>query len=54
VVFMGRNKPAGVHTEIWTGNDFHQDKMKGFFKSLELSAPVWFWEVRLADPPPSS
>jgi hypothetical protein len=54
VVFMGRNKPAGVHTEIWTGSDFHQDKMKGFFKSLELSAPVWFWEVKLADASPSS
>jgi hypothetical protein len=53
VVFMGRNKPAGVHTEIWTGNDFHQAKMKGFFKSLELSAPEWFWEVRLADPLPT-
>lgn len=53
VVFMGRNKPAGVHTEIWTGSDFHQSMMKGFFKSLELSAPVWFWEVRLADPLPT-
>jgi Type VI secretion system (T6SS), amidase effector protein 4 len=54
VVFMGRNKPSGVHTEIWTGNDFHQDKMKGFFKSLEQSAPVWFWEVSQADTPPAS
>jgi hypothetical protein len=53
VVFMGKNKPAGVHTEIWAGNNFHQPMMKGFFKSLELSAPVWFWEVRLADPLPS-
>ena len=52
VVFMGNN-PAGVHTEIWTGNDFHQPMMKGFFKSLELSAPVWFWEVGLPDPLPS-
>jgi hypothetical protein len=54
VVFMGRNRPSGVHTEIWTGNDFHQSKMKGFFKSLEQSAPVWFWEVTQADPPPAS
>jgi len=53
VVFMGRNKPSGAHAEIWTGNDFHQAKMKGFFKSLELSAPVWFWEVGLADPLPT-
>jgi len=53
VVFMGKNKSAGVHTEIWTGNDFHQSMMKGFFKSLELSAPVWFWEVGLADPLPT-
>jgi hypothetical protein len=53
VVFMGRNKPAGVHTEIWTGNDFHQSMMKGFYKSLELSAPVWFWEVGLPDGLPS-
>jgi len=28
--------------------------MKGFFKSLELSAPVWFWEVKLEDASPSS
>jgi hypothetical protein len=53
VVFMGRNKSSGVHTEIWTGNDFHQSIMKGFFKSLEQSAPVWFWEVGLADPTPT-
>jgi hypothetical protein len=53
VVFMGRNKPAGVHTEIWTGSDFHQSMMKGFFKSLELSAPVWFWEVGLPDALPT-
>ena len=53
VVFMGRNRVAGVHTEIWTGNDFHQSMMKGFFASLVQSAPVWFWEVRLADPLPS-
>ena len=47
VVFMGVNHSAGVHTEIWTGSDFHQAIMKGFFSSLEKSAPVWFWEVRL-------
>ena len=29
------------------GSDFHQAIMKGFFSSLEKSAPVWFWEVRL-------
>jgi hypothetical protein len=47
VVFMGQGKPAGVHTEIWARDNFHQSMMKGFFKSLELSAPVWFWEVGL-------
>ena len=50
VVFMGVNHSAGVHTEIWNGSDFHQGIMKGFFSSLEKSAPVWFWEVRLDAP----
>jgi hypothetical protein len=38
---------GGVHTEIWTGDNFHQTFMKNNFASLKMPN-VWFW--RLGDP----
>jgi hypothetical protein len=46
VVFMG-NQPYGIHTEIWTGDNFHQTFMKGNFAAL-TKPRVWFWS--LGDP----
>jgi hypothetical protein len=43
VVFMG-NQTYGVHTEIWTGDNFHQGWMKNKFDTL--AAPnTWFWNI---------
>ncbi|MBV8189522.1 MAG: hypothetical protein JOY64_02135 [Alphaproteobacteria bacterium] len=46
IVFMG-TVPYGIHTEIWTGDDFHQHWMKGHFGHLK-KPKVWFWS--LGDP----
>jgi hypothetical protein len=46
VVFMG-NQTYGIHTEIWTGDNFHQTFMKGNFVAL-TKPKVWFWS--LGDP----
>jgi Type VI secretion system (T6SS), amidase effector protein 4 len=46
VVFMGTPQ-GGVHTEIWTGDNFHQTFMKNNFASLKMPN-VWFWS--LGDP----
>jgi hypothetical protein len=46
VVFMG-TVPYGIHTEIWTGDDFHQNFMKRNFVALTRPR-VWFWS--LGDP----
>ena len=49
VVFMGTS-PWGVHTEIWTGNDFYQGWIKG--KTAPFGwAPVWFWSMGLPTVP---
>ena len=49
VVFMGTS-PWGVHTEIWTGNDFYQSWIKG--KTAPFGwAPVWFWSMGLPTVP---
>jgi hypothetical protein len=45
LVFMGTS-PWGVHTEIWLGDDFNQDFMKG--KEFVFGpgwAPVYFWSI---------
>ena len=44
MVFMG-NSPWGVHTEIWLGDDFNQDWMKGKTPYGDGWAPVWFWSI---------
>jgi len=45
LVFMGTS-PSGVHTEIWTGNDFHQSWMKGRTDTFGPSwVPVFFWSI---------
>jgi hypothetical protein len=46
VVFMGTPQ-GGVHTEIWTGDNFHKTFMKNNFASLKMPN-VWFWS--LGDP----
>ena len=46
VVFMG-NQTYGIHTEVWTGDDFHQGFMKKNFAALGRPR-VWFWS--LGDP----
>jgi hypothetical protein len=46
VVFMG-NQTYGIHTEVWTGDDFHQGFMKKNFAALGRPT-VWFWS--LGDP----
>jgi len=43
VVFMG-NETYGIHTEIWTGDNFHQRQMKNYFKALE-QPNVFFWSI---------
>jgi len=49
LVFMGTS-PWGVHTEIWTGNDFHQGWMRGRTDQFGW-APVWFWDMGLPSVP---
>jgi hypothetical protein len=45
MVFMG-NSPWGVHTEIWTGDDFNQGWIKGTTYPFGPGwAPVWFWSI---------
>jgi len=45
MVFMG-NSPWGVHTEIWTGDDFNQGWIKGATYPFGQGwAPVWFWSI---------
>jgi Type VI secretion system (T6SS), amidase effector protein 4 len=46
VCFMN-NKPAGYHTEVWTGSDWHQSLFKG---RTELFGwrQVWFWDMGVA------
>ena len=46
VVFMSGHT-YGVHTEVWTGDNFHQVFMKGNFAAL-AKPKVWFWS--LGDP----
>jgi hypothetical protein len=46
IVFMGQ-VPYGIHTEIWTGDNYHQHWMKGNFAALKKPR-VWFWS--LGDP----
>ncbi len=46
VVFMGQ-MPYGIHTEVWTGDNFHQHFMMGNFVALTRPR-VWFWS--LCDP----
>ncbi len=48
VVFMG-NQFAGIHTEIWTGDDFHQAWMKGRDDPFDW-APLWFWDIGIPRP----
>ena len=43
VVFMG-NQTYGIHTEIWTGDNFNQGFMRNNFASL-TRPKVWFWSV---------
>ena len=43
VVFMG-NQTYGIHTEIWTGDNFHQGFMRNNFAVLTRPR-VWFWSV---------
>lgn len=43
VVFMG-NQTYGIHTEIWTGDNFHQGFMRNNFAALTRPR-VWFWSV---------
>ena len=43
VVFMGR-QTYGIHTEIWTGDNFNQGFMRNNFASLTRPR-VWFWSV---------
>ena len=47
VVFMG-TQFAGVHTEIWTGDDWHQSWMKTRMDPFDW-APVWFWDMGVPD-----
>ena len=45
VIFMGTS-PWGVHTELWTGDDFYQDWIKG--KTYPFGrgwAPLYFWSI---------
>ncbi len=48
VVFMG-DQAWGVHTEIWEGDDFHQNFMKRRLDPFD-KAPVWFWDIGLPRP----
>ena len=48
VVFMG-TQAWGVHTEIWTGEDFHQGWIKRQTYPFDW-APVWFWDMGLPRP----
>ena len=43
VIFMN-NQFAGLHTEIWTGFDWHQDWMKGRMDPFDWR-PLWFWDM---------
>ena len=43
VVFMNRQS-WGFHTEIWEGDDWHQNWMKGRMDPFDW-APVWFWDM---------
>jgi len=38
------NQFAGLHTEVWTGFDWHQDWMKGRMDPFDWR-PVWFWDM---------
>jgi hypothetical protein len=41
--FLG-HETYGVHTEVWTGDNFHQGFMRGNF--IALTRPkVWFWSI---------
>lgn len=51
VVFMG-NQFAGIHTEVWTGDNFHQGFMRGNFASL-TKPKVWFWSIGDPNPDPN-
>ena len=44
MVFMG-SSPWGVHTEIWLGDDYNQNWMKGKGPFGDGWAPVWFWSI---------
>ena len=45
LVFMGTS-PWGVHTEIWTGDDFNQDWIQGQTYPFGPGwAPVYFWSI---------
>jgi len=46
IVFMS-GLPYGLHTEVWTGDNFHQAWMRGNFNSLKRPK-VFFWG--LGDP----
>ena len=48
VVFMG-NQTYGIHTEIWTGDNFHQGFMRNDFAALTRPL-VWFWSARPCRP----
>jgi hypothetical protein len=51
LVFMGTS-PWGVHTEIWTGNDFNQNWIRGQTYPFGPGwAPVWFWSMGLPTVP---
>jgi hypothetical protein len=43
VVFMG-HETYGIHTEIWTGDNYHQDFIKGNFAAL-TKPEVLFWSI---------
>jgi hypothetical protein len=43
VVFMN-NQRVGLHTEIWTGFDWHQDWMIGRMDPFDWR-PLWFWDM---------
>lgn len=49
VVFMN-NQAWGFHTEIWTGDDWHQGWMHGNTAAFGW-APVWFWDMGLPSVP---
>lgn len=48
VVFMNKQS-YGLHTEIWNGDDFHQDWMKKRMDPFGW-APLWFWDMGIPRP----